>query len=72
MLKQESIYYDHFCRFLRPLAHYIPFTKDLDELDSPLGWADSSETEVQTMIGTSRRLAKERLEKSECILKWNL
>ena len=61
VLKQESTYYEHFYRFLSPLVHYIPFTRDLDELDSLLDWADSSETEVQTMIEASRRLAEEHL-----------
>ena len=61
VLKQESPYYEHFYRFLRPGVHYVSFSKDLTELDSLLDWAESNESEVCEIVESSRRLAEEHL-----------
>ena len=61
VLKQESDYYEHFYRFLRPWEHYVPFSTDLDELDRLLDWAESNEEEVETIVSSARRVTEEYL-----------
>lgn len=50
VLKQDSIYYEHFYNELKPWKHYIPFKNDLSDLLEKLQWAKEHDTEVQMML----------------------
>lgn len=47
MLKQDSIYYEHFYNELQPWKHYIPFKSDLSDLLEKLQWAKEHDEEVK-------------------------
>lgn len=47
VLKQDSIYYEHFYNELQPWKHYIPFKSDLSDLLEKLQWAKEHDEEVK-------------------------
>lgn len=47
VLKQDSIYYEHFYNELQPWKHYIPFKSDLSDLLEKLQWAKDHDEEVK-------------------------
>lgn len=46
VLKQDSIYYEHFYNDLRPWEHYIPISADLGDLLDKIRWAREHDEEV--------------------------
>lgn len=46
VLKQDSIYYEHFYSQLRPWQHYIPIKADLSDLLDKIRWARNHDDEV--------------------------
>lgn len=46
VLKQDSIYYEHFYNELRPWEHYIPISADLGDLLDKIQWAREHDEEV--------------------------
>lgn len=46
VFKQDSYYYEHFYKSLKPNIHYIPFKRDLSDLEEKLKWAKSHDKEV--------------------------
>lgn len=46
VLKQDSIYYEHFYKQLQPWVHYIPFKADLSDLLEKIQWAKDHDEEV--------------------------
>jgi hypothetical protein len=46
VFKQDSIYYEHFYKDLKPFVHYIPCKKDLSDLLDKLQWAKENDEEV--------------------------
>lgn len=47
VLKQDSIYYEHFYNELQPWKHFIPFKSDLSDLLEKLQWAKDHDEEVK-------------------------
>lgn len=50
VLKQDSIYYEHFYNELQPWKHYIPVKSNLSDLLEKLKWAKDHDEEVRTPI----------------------
>ena len=46
ILKQDSQYYEHFYRHLRPWVHYVPVKRDLSDIVERLQWALDHDDEV--------------------------
>jgi hypothetical protein len=46
VFKMDSEYYEHFYKELEPWIHYIPFKKDLSDLEKHLDWAIANDKEV--------------------------
>lgn len=46
ILKQDSIYYEHFYSDLQPWKHYVPFKKDLSDLLEKIQWVKDHDIEV--------------------------
>lgn len=46
VLKQDSIYYEHFYNELRPWEHYIPVRADLSDLLEKIQWAREHDQQV--------------------------
>jgi hypothetical protein len=47
VLKQDSIYYEHFYDDLRPYEHYLPIRRDLSDLIEKIQWARDHDIEVE-------------------------
>lgn len=47
VLKQDSIYYEHFYNELQPWKHYIPVRSNLSDLLEKLQWAKDHDEEVR-------------------------
>ena len=47
VLKQDSIYYEHFYNELQPWKHYIPVKSNLSDLLEKLKWAKDHDEEVR-------------------------
>jgi hypothetical protein len=50
ILKQDSLYYEHFYRDLIPNKHYIPIKNDLSDLIEKIQWAKENDDEVYEII----------------------
>lgn len=49
VLKQDSIYYEHFYNELQPWKHYIPVKSNLSDLLEKLQWAKDHDEEVRSV-----------------------
>lgn len=61
VLKQESTYYEHFYRDLVPWQHYVPFKRDLSDLDQRLKWALAHDDEAKKIAVSSRQFIRENI-----------
>lgn len=52
VLKQDSIYYEHFYNELQPWKHYIPVKSNLSDLLEKLKWAKDNDEEVRSVSST--------------------
>lgn len=52
VLKQDSIYYEHFYNELQPWKHYIPVKSNLSDLLEKLKWAKDHDEEVRSVSST--------------------
>lgn len=56
VLKQDSIYYEHFYSQLQPWVHYIPVKADLTDLLEKIQWAKDHDEEVQLKRNNDNKL----------------
>jgi hypothetical protein len=61
VLKQDSPYYEHFYRALKPWEHYIPVARNLSDLKPQLAWAKANDGLVEAMGRRARLLARHHL-----------
>lgn len=61
VLRQDSPYYEHFYKDLRPFEHYIPFKRDLSDLMEKIQWAKDNDEKVQQIVKNARDFVRERL-----------
>lgn len=63
VLKQDSIYYEHFYNELQPWKHYIPFKSDLSDLLEKLQWAKEHDEEVNIHLEALSNASRQREQK---------
>ncbi|XP_067890194.1 protein O-glucosyltransferase 2 isoform X1 [Heterodontus francisci] len=61
ILKQDSVYYEHFYNDLQPWEHYIPFKSDLSDLLDKIQWAKSHDEEAKMIAKTGQDYARNKL-----------
>ncbi|XP_064183810.1 protein O-glucosyltransferase 2 isoform X1 [Anguilla rostrata] len=61
VLKQDSLYYEHFYRDLRPWEHYIPFKSDLSDLLDKIHWAKEHDQEAKKIAKAGQQFARTHL-----------
>lgn len=61
VLKQDSIYYEHFYHELQPWKHYIPVKKDLSDLLDKLHWAREHDGEAKKIAKAGQEFARNSL-----------
>ncbi|XP_063160749.1 protein O-glucosyltransferase 2 isoform X2 [Candoia aspera] len=61
VLKQDSIYYEHFYNELQPWKHYVPFKNDLSDLMEKLQWAKDHDEEAKNIAKAGQEFARNNL-----------
>ncbi|KAI4885914.1 hypothetical protein NFI96_030888 [Prochilodus magdalenae] len=61
VLKQDSIYYEHFYSQLQPWVHYIPFKADLSDLLEKIQWAKDHDEEARKIALAGQQFARTHL-----------
>ena len=50
VLKQDSYYYEHFYKELKPYEHYVPFKRDLSNLLEQIQWSKDNDEKVRSAV----------------------
>lgn len=61
VLKQNSPFYEHFYKQLKPMHHYIPIERDLSDLVDKLDWAKRNDQKVKQMSDQAQQFANQYL-----------
>lgn len=61
ILKQDSIYYEHFYSDLQPWKHYVPFKKDLSDLLEKIQWVKDHDIEAKRIAQAGQEFARNNL-----------
>ncbi|KAL7881275.1 hypothetical protein AOLI_G00081230 [Acnodon oligacanthus] len=61
VLKQDSVYYEHFYSQLEPWVHYIPFKADLSDLLEKIQWAKDHDEEARKIAQAGQQFARTHL-----------
>uniref|UniRef100_A0A8C6VER4 Protein O-glucosyltransferase 2 n=1 Tax=Naja naja TaxID=35670 RepID=A0A8C6VER4_NAJNA len=61
VLKQDSIYYEHFYNELQPWKHFVPFKNDLSDLMEKLQWAKDHDEEAKNIAKAGQEFARNAL-----------
>ncbi|CAI9620176.1 unnamed protein product, partial [Staurois parvus] len=61
ILKQDSIYYEHFYSELQPWKHYVPFRKDLSDLLEKIKWVKDHDIEAKKIAQAGQEFARNNL-----------
>ncbi|XP_072267902.1 protein O-glucosyltransferase 2 isoform X2 [Pyxicephalus adspersus] len=61
ILKQDSIYYEHFYSELQPWKHYVPFKKDLSDLLEKIQWVKDHDNEAKKIAQAGQEFARNNL-----------
>ncbi|XP_069746800.1 protein O-glucosyltransferase 2 isoform X3 [Narcine bancroftii] len=61
ILKQKSVYYEHFYNDLTPWEHYIPFKSDLSDLLDKIQWAKSHDIKAKMIAKAGQDYARNNL-----------
>ncbi|TSQ01559.1 KDEL motif-containing protein 1 [Bagarius yarrelli] len=61
VLKQDSIYYEHFYSQLQPWVHYIPLKADLSDLLEKIQWAKDHDEETRKIAQAGQQFARRHL-----------
>lgn len=67
VLKQDSGYYEHFYRDLKPNFHYLPFKADLSDLTSKILWAKNNDEKAHEIARNGQEFARKYLMPREII-----
>ncbi|EDO47272.1 predicted protein [Nematostella vectensis] len=65
VLKQDSPYYEHFYKELKPWVHYVPFKRDLSDLEERLKWAIANDDKAQKIARQAQEFARENLQSKD-------
>lgn len=61
VLKQDSQYYEHFYRDVKPGEHYVPVKRDLSNLVAKIKWASRHDKEARRISKNGAAFARENL-----------
>lgn len=61
VFKQDSKYYEHFYKQLKPWTHYVPFESDLNNLLERIQWAKTNDAEAKEISRNGQIFAQENL-----------
>ena len=61
VFKQDSDYFEHFYKDLKPWQHFIPVKKDLSDLLERIKWAKDNDAEVRKIAENARNFVIENL-----------
>lgn len=61
VLKQDSSYYEHFYKQLKPWEHYVPIKGDLSDLVEKIKWAREHEDEAYKIAGNAKQYVNDNL-----------
>ncbi|XP_053563771.1 protein O-glucosyltransferase 2 [Bombina bombina] len=61
ILKQDSIYYEHFYSELKPWKHYVPFKRDLSDLLEKIQWVKDHDEEARKIAEAGNEFARNNL-----------
>ncbi|KAL1232547.1 Protein O-glucosyltransferase [Trichinella spiralis] len=61
ILKQDSIYYEHFYPLLKPWVHYVPVKRDLSDLIDQILWSMNHPDQVKTIIKNAQNFVNSYL-----------
>ncbi|ELT95788.1 hypothetical protein CAPTEDRAFT_221044 [Capitella teleta] len=61
VLKQDSIYYEHFYKDLKPYVHYVPLKKDLSDVMQQLQWAQKNDRQAEQIAKNGQDFVREHL-----------
>ncbi|XP_015760423.1 PREDICTED: KDEL motif-containing protein 1-like [Acropora digitifera] len=61
VLKQQSPYYEHFYKELQGWHHYIPFKRDLSDLEEKLKWAMANDEKAQQIAKAAQEYTRNNL-----------
>lgn len=61
VFKQDSPFYEHFYKSLRPNEHYIPFRRNLTDLVDQIKWAIVNDRKVQSISKNGQKFAQDNL-----------
>ncbi|KAL4232394.1 Protein O-glucosyltransferase 2 [Mactra antiquata] len=65
VLKQDSVYYEHFHLDLQPYVHYIPFKNDLSDLIEKIQWSRDNDEKAKEIGRNGRKYVLENLTPSD-------
>lgn len=61
VFKQDSPFYEHFYRQLKPMHHFIPFKRDLSDLVDKIKWARNNDAKVKKISNQAQAFANQYL-----------
>lgn len=61
VFKQESPYYEHYYKALKPWKHYVPVERDLSDLLEKIEWAKANDEEAQRIVKRANRFVQKHL-----------
>ncbi|XP_033864473.3 protein O-glucosyltransferase 2-like [Acipenser ruthenus] len=61
VLKQDSVYYEHFYNDLKPWEHYVPFKRDLSDLLEKIQWVKNHDVEAKKIAKAGQEFARNSL-----------
>ena len=61
VFKQESGYYEHFYKEVKPWVHYVPVKHDLSDLVQQIEWARANDDQAKRIAITGQQYARDHL-----------
>lgn len=61
VFKQDSPYYEHFYKELKPFIHYVPFKRDLSDLTTKIKWAMDNNEDAKEIAQNGQSFARDNL-----------
>lgn len=61
IIKQDSNYYEHFYKDLKPYQHYIPMKHDLSDVMQQIQWAKDNDSQAEQIARNAQTYVRENL-----------
>lgn len=70
VLKQDSPYFEHFYKHLKPWKHFIPLARNLSDLEEKVKWAREHDDQVQTIMQAANEIVHEHVAPIKLLWSW--